>query len=81
MQSTSLNIALASFSIAPLAEVVSQVPEVALHIYIYIYIYIYILDSRHGETMHAHRSRSCDAICVDRLIVAEAEAKVKSGVE
>ena len=30
---------------------------------------IYILDSRHGETMHAHRSRSCDASCVDRLIV------------
>ncbi len=41
MQSTSLNIALASFSIAPLAEVVSQVLEVALHIYIYIYIYIH----------------------------------------
>ena len=27
------------------------------------------LDSRHGETMHAHRSRSCDASCIDRLIV------------
>ena len=44
---------------------------VCIYIYIYTHTYIhtYILDSRHEESMQAHRSRLCDASYVDRLIV------------
>ena len=42
----------------------------------YIYIYIYILETRHGDTVQAHRSRSFDASCIDMLIVLAVVCKV-----
>ena len=44
--------------------------------YTYIYIYICILETRHGDTVQAHSSRSFDASCIDMLIVLAVVCKV-----